>query len=429
VYTRINTLIGGASTAFDTLLELQNALGSDANFSTTVLNRISTSDTSVNSVTNNLATNYYTKTQSDATIAIRDTSINSLTTSMTTITTTNGIQDASINSITTNLDNNYYTKSVIDASLTGIVSANGNVDISPVTAFNLTAPISYVNGNLDIGTGANLVAINKDISADFHLDISGNVRASNTAFTNNILPLISGDTLNIASTQQTGVLNIGTLTARTGAINIGTGTSNKNLTIGSTSAGTTALRGSTVFVTGTTVLLGNSVTTGTVAIGNTMTTGTLLLGNAMTGGTINIGPVGATASTTTMNVATGSAFNGTLKIMDGSGIGVATIGKNNAIRIVNGASTTVDISATGLLTLRGSKVNVFGDVSLNDGLTVNGTSVFNGSVTLPGYYTSTVVDTSINNAVASQKSYTDAQIALLINNSDANTLNSINELL
>ena len=89
-----------------------------------------------------------------------------------------------------------------------------------------------------------------------------------------------------------------------------------------------------------------------------------------------------------MRIGSGVTNAGSVKIMDGSGsTGTTTIGRNDAIKIVNSASTTVDISATGLLTLRGSSINTFGDVSLNSMLFVGGDVSMNSKLFVSGLTT------------------------------------------
>ena len=186
-------------------------------------------------VDTSLNTNYYTKTAIDASINTSYYNRNMVDASF-----------ALTTYVDTSLNTNYYTKSAIDESFAGIVSTAGNVNITPVTAFNLTTPMSYINGNLDIGTGSNLIGINKDIDVGFHLDISGNLRVSNTiTATNGFIgtsfePSAAGTAITfgnitttgnitIGASQTTGNLNLGSgIRSATGNIFIGTGASATN---------------------------------------------------------------------------------------------------------------------------------------------------------------------------------------------------------
>jgi hypothetical protein len=255
VTTRINTLLNSVPDALDSLNELANALNSDVSFGYNTYAKIASSDASINNIRTNYPTNDYV-----------DGSLNNIRTNY----PTNDYVDGSLNNIRTNyalsstlddyttnnnLTSNYPTNTYVDGSLnnirnnlTGIVSTAGNVNIAPVTAFNVTTPMSYINGNLDIGTGSNLIGINKDVADGFHLDISGNLRVSNTItgvgfIGTSFQPSAVGTAITVGDNittgnisigfqQTSGNLNLGTGTGRTtGNIFIGTGTTNASNTI------------------------------------------------------------------------------------------------------------------------------------------------------------------------------------------------------
>jgi len=177
IRTELNTLTNGATEALDTLGEIVTAINSDASFGIVVYQKIAASDASINTLRSQIAS-------ISATGSIQDPSINALINkniiydaSFTYLQSYNSIQDVSMTIYVDNsLNTNYYSRSVIDASLTGIVASSGNVNISPVTALNITAPTTYIGA----GTGSSSVVINKDVSAGYALDVSGLTILRNT---------------------------------------------------------------------------------------------------------------------------------------------------------------------------------------------------------------------------------------------------------
>ena len=142
IRTQLNTLTSGAPQALNTLAEIVTAINSDASFGIVVYQKIASSDLSINELR--------------IKNGIQDTSINLLTTSnliqdpsISVLTTSNGIQDTSINLLTT-------YNSTQDTSINRIY----NLDVS-------------LNGNIRLGSGNKSIAINKNISTNFALDISG----------------------------------------------------------------------------------------------------------------------------------------------------------------------------------------------------------------------------------------------------------------
>jgi hypothetical protein len=327
-----------------------------------------------------------------------------------------GIANGSTSTGTTTIGRNGAITVVNSATTRVDISAGGILTLRG-SSVNVFGDVS-MNGNLDIGSGSSLVAINKDISAGIALDISGNLRVSGSTtlagatynggttpayeinypvnngridfYTNNTGGVSTrGAKIDASGVYTTsiidtiddiaGTLNIGTAFARTGTIQIGghTSTATKNINIGPTSGG-----GSTnTNIAGSVIKVGTS-STGGITIGPT-TGGSVDIMSDSTAGSISIGQKGATSSSNTINIGSGSGQSGPINIGN-AGTGTTTIGRNGAITVVNSATPTVDISATGLLTLRGSSVNIIGDVSMNKRLDAG------------GVYTTSIIDTIDN---------------------------------
>ena len=170
IRTQLNTLTSGAPQALDTLAEIVTAINSDASFGIVVYQKIASSDLSINELR--------------IKNGIQDTSINLLTTSnliqdpsISVLTTSNGIQDTSINLLTTrNLIqdtsiNSLTTSNLIqDTSINLLTTYNSTQDTSINRIYNLDVSL---NGNIRLGSGNKSIAINKNISTNFALDISG----------------------------------------------------------------------------------------------------------------------------------------------------------------------------------------------------------------------------------------------------------------
>jgi len=168
---------------------------------------------------------------------------------------------------------------------------------------------------------------------------------------------------------------------RTGEIQIGKdGTQTKTITIGNDTATTTALKGSTITATkmavagvlsagastltsvisntynatavGSTMTIGNNITTGSIDIGNT-TTGGIGIGTTSGSGTISIGYSQAFVSNTNkVDILTGSNCSGTVNISTG----------NTASKDVNigGLNTTLNLIGS---TINASKMAIAGVLS------------------------------------------------------------------
>ncbi len=239
--------------------------------------------------------------------------------------------------------------------------------------------------------GSGFIGLNT-LDPSFNLDVSGNANVSSSLFVNTINPSSAGSTLNIASTQTNGIINIATEATRTANINIGNQAATNTIRLGNFDISNNKIGGhaglpTTVFTSFKSdggLRIGEGMSGGLHQYSFNSTTGSIQIAGAnRTSGNIEIGCGNTNASHTMsigtgetnagkLNIANGALSTGSINILDGSGsTGTAIIGRNNAIRIVNSATTTVDVSATGVLTLRGSSLNVIGatlfssDVSLN----------------------------------------------------------------
>ena len=180
----MNTLTNGAPETLNTLAEISTAISGDASFGIVVYGKIASSDSSINEIRlkntaqdssiNLLATNSGVRDPSMNILATyngtQDTSINLIITkntaqdsSINLLTTYNGTQDTSINLIITK-------NTAQDSSINLLTTYNSTQDSSINRIYNLD--VSF-NGNIRLGFGNKSIAINKDISTNFALDISG----------------------------------------------------------------------------------------------------------------------------------------------------------------------------------------------------------------------------------------------------------------
>ena len=327
--------------------------------------------------------------------------------------------------------------------LTSNTNIGGTVNLGSATSktsvlgiMNVTNDAS-LNGNVKLGSGNRSVAINKDLSAGYALDVSGltilrnnlfvendvsfnsklfvgtdvsingdlransittagnmnayNITASNVMTANSIQSSTTETQMDIATNQIGGVLNIGTETTRTGIINIGTGTTAKNIYIGTKSgSGATTLQmsGSAISIgqsnTSTLNLNPNTTGSGTLNMGNGMAGGTINMGTGMTGGTINIGNNGTSASTTPLNIATGSNVNGPINIGNSASAKTINIGGTSTTLVLAGSSisTANDASLNGNVKLGSGNrsVAINKDISSDFALDVSGSTVLRNTL-------------------------------------------------
>tara|TARA_R110002126_G_scaffold7606_1_gene37215 strand:+ start:102 stop:1592 length:1491 start_codon:yes stop_codon:yes gene_type:complete len=186
-----------------------------------------------------------------------------------------------------------------------------------------------------------------------------------TLTTVDIEPSSASTALDIAGTQVSGALTIGNESARTGAIQIGTGTggTGKTITInGLASANTTTINGGIINISGSGGQTTSISNTGILSLQNGSSSA-MNIGTNKNGGTIDIGHIGATSTTTTINIATGTAYTGAISIGTGDSNKAITIG---------GASSTGEST-----TIRGKTVAINAtatDGTLNLGQTMTGST-------------------------------------------------------
>jgi len=228
---------------------------------------------------------------------------------------------------------------------------------SATTDINIGSALTTGDVNLGSSAGATGVALNWGGASN-----SGNLTFTGGSFTltsSGIYTQRSGPGFNmvLADTQTNGILNLGTGTSRTGAINIGTGATatstpitigNQTGAFGSVDIGTTTI---TVGKANTATNSSQTSTNGTLNLKTTSTAGAVNLGTGMTSGTITIGKSDATASTTTIDINTGSAMTGAISIGSGASAKPITIGSAASTNTINGTTTiagTANINTTSL---------------------------------------------------------------------------------
>ena len=157
----INTLSNNLSKNYYTKTNINTSLSKyvQSNVYNTAITNLTTSATTnlskINDLTSNLSNNYYTKTNIDSSLSkyVQSSDYNTAITNLTTSATTNL---NSINELTSNLTNNYYTKSDIDSSLSKYVQSsvyntaitNLNNDISAIQS-KQTYILNNIYSNLD----------------------------------------------------------------------------------------------------------------------------------------------------------------------------------------------------------------------------------------------------------------------------------------
>lgn len=228
---------------------------------------------------------------------------------------------------------------------------------SATTNIDIGSALTTGDVNLGSSAGATGVALNWGGASN-----SGNLTFTGGSFTltsSGIYTQRSGPDFNmvLADTQTNGILNLGTGTSRTGAINIGTGATatstpitigNQTGAFGSVDIGTTTI---TVGKANTATNSSQTSTNGTLNLKTTSTAGAVNLGTGMTSGTITIGKSDATASTTTIDINTGSAMTGAISIGSGASAKPITIGSAASTNTINGTTTiagTANINTTSL---------------------------------------------------------------------------------
>jgi hypothetical protein len=188
VDTNISNLINSAPETLNTLNEIASALQSDASFGTNVYARINASDASINFIQtnypsttyvdgslNNIRTNYALTTYVDG-------SLNDIRSSFPSTT----YVDGSLNNIRTNyalttyvdgslndIRSSFPSTTYVDGSLNNIRTNYALTTYVDGSLNNIRTSDTTFNGNITLGNGTRSIAINKQPSASYALDISG----------------------------------------------------------------------------------------------------------------------------------------------------------------------------------------------------------------------------------------------------------------
>ena len=240
------------------------------------------------------------------------------------------------------------------------------------------ATTAFVNGAV---TGA-FVTLNttQTITGEKTLSNANTFITGNTV-TDSIQSSAVGTTQNIATTQTSGILNVGTLGARSGAININTGgttTAGVNISTGSTSFNTVSIgsASSAVSIGGATTFTNSnpsaftfgltsskvnpSAVGGLLTIGDTQTTGILGIGGLPArSGRIDIN-IGGT-STAAVNISSGTNANAPITI--GSTLSTTQTATHNALSTFSKKASfqgNVNLDGTGIIetTTTNMQINV-----------------------------------------------------------------------
>jgi hypothetical protein len=216
---------------------------------------------------------------------------------------------------------------------TGTNTFNTNLPTStqtPTTSTQLTTKAyvdSVVGGGVTLSTTQTITG--EKTFSNANTFITGNT------VTDSIQSSAVGATQNIATTQTSGVLNIGTLGARSGTININTGgtsSANVNISTASTGSSTVAIGSATTLVTvgGVTTFTNTTPAAFTFGVNtstiNGVVTSSMNLATTQTSGVLNLGTLGArtgavninTGATSTAAVNISSATNANAPITIGS---------------------------------------------------------------------------------------------------------------
>lgn len=258
----------------------------------------------------------------------------------------------------TNIDGNLNVDGT--STLTGLLTANGGIITnsiqSPDPTTNINIGTTLTTGDINMGTTASAgqnVALNWGTSSN-----SGQL-----AFYGGSFNLISSGNytqrcgviydMNIADSQTSGTLNIGTNAARTGVINIGnssgTGSTGRTINIGGGGTGS--------FITN---ILGGVISVANAGTSFFYLNGSpgcgYLIGTTATSGSIQIG--GTIGGTTTLAIGNGSSQTGAINMGTGASAKTITIGSAASTVNVNGAITvTGSLSTSGIVTATGGFVS------------------------------------------------------------------------
>ena len=250
-------------------------------------------------------------------------------------------------------------------TISGALVVSGTTTVDTIAGSAVGTAVSLYNegtrsGAINIGTGTTAKNINIGTvggAGSTTVSIAGStitVGSANSSFVNcnpaiasalNLGSTMTGGTVRIGgSTGGTTTIDIGSGASQTGAISIGSGASTKAITIGGTSGGNTTINGGTINIAGS----GGSTTTisntGILSLQNGSSSA-MNIGTNKTGGNIDIGQSGATSSTTTINIGTGTLNTGAINI----GGGTSTLTIQRPIQLSSGADPASSTSAIGYI--------------------------------------------------------------------------------
>jgi hypothetical protein len=408
VRSEINTLIGGALPAFDTLNELAIALGNNSSFSTTVTNSIAlkapidnpTFTGTVGGITKSMVglgnvenTSDADKPVSSATTTQLNLKANIASPSFTGTMVSAG--DVSLNAglrvaSDSSFNNGLYVGTRIGVGKTAnalyAVDVNGNVNLTG-NLFTNGVLFSSFDSSKDISLNANLT-VARDSSFNGNLFVGGSI--VNTGLTTAL-----GLKANIASPVFTGdvSMNAGLRVARDSSFNANLFVGGSIVNTGLTSDLALKAPLAAPTFTGTVSLSSSTESTGKTTGALTVAGGAGIGGNVQVGGNVRI------AST----VVSTSSSTGALIVGGGVGIDGAVNTNNNITTsgIINTTNSGATVSGiTGAIVVNGG-IGVGGNVWTSGRLTVNLDSSMNGNVNVGG-------NVRINSLLASTSSGTGA---------------------
>ena len=233
---------------------------------------------------------------------------------------------------------------------TGTNTFNTNLPTStltPSTSTQLTTKTYVDSAITTAGSGYVTLSGTQSITGEKTLSNANTFITGNTV-TDSVQSSAVGATQNIATTQTTGVLNIGTLGARSGTININTGgtsSANVNISTASTSSSTVAIGSATTLVSvgGVTTFTNTTPASFTFGVNtstiNGVVTSSMNLATTQTSGVLNLGTLGA--RTGAVNINTGATSTAPVNISSGTNA-------NAPITIGSTGSTTQTCAMNGI---------------------------------------------------------------------------------
>lgn len=223
---------------------------------------------------------------------------------------------------------------------TGTNSFNTNLPTStqtPTTSTQLTTK-TYVDSAITTAGAGYLTLTGTQTASGEKTFSNANTFITGNTVTDSVQSSAVGATQNIATTQTTGVLNIGTSGTRSGTININTGgtsSANVNISTASTSSSTVSIGSSSNLVTvaGTTTFTNTTPASFTFGVNtstiNGVVTSGMNLATTQTSGALNLGTLGA--RTGAVNINTGATSTASVNISSGTNANAPiTIGSSSS---------------------------------------------------------------------------------------------------